>query len=68
MGKESNIFNAQYLYGNCGRIWIAPGISVKVARITLGGLAFCLVLPASRGAGMGCQKSAGAIVGCVTVN
>ena len=38
----------------------------KVVRLTLGGLPFCpdfgLVLPASRGAGMGRQKSAEAIV------
>ncbi len=34
---------------------------MKVARITLGGLATCLVLPASRGVGMGRQKSAEAI-------
>ncbi len=34
----------------------------KVARITLGDLSTCLVLPASQGVGMGCQKSADAIV------
>jgi hypothetical protein len=34
---------------------------MKVTRITLGGLPTCLVLPASRGVGMGCQKSAEAI-------
>ena len=33
----------------------------KVTRITLGGLSTCLVLPASRGVGMGWQKSAEAI-------
>jgi hypothetical protein len=33
----------------------------KVTRITLGDLAVCLVLPASRGVGTGCQKSAEAI-------
>jgi hypothetical protein len=33
----------------------------KVTRITLGGLPACLVLPASRGVGMGWQKSAEAI-------
>ena len=40
----------------------AAGISVKVTRITLGGLSACLVLPASRGVGMGWQKSAEAVV------
>ena len=34
----------------------------KVTRITLGGLSACLVLPASRGVGMGRQKSAEAVV------
>ena len=34
----------------------------KVTRITLGDLPICLVLPASRGVGMGRQKSAEAIV------
>ncbi len=34
---------------------------MKVTRITLGGLSTCPVLPASRGAGMGWQKSAEAI-------
>ncbi len=34
---------------------------MKVTRITLGGLSACLVLPASRGVGMGWQKSAEAI-------
>ena len=34
---------------------------VKVTRITRGGLPTCLVLPASRGVGMGWQKSAEAI-------
>ena len=34
---------------------------MKVTRITLGGLPTCLVLPASRGVGMGWQKSAEAI-------
>ena len=39
----------------------------KVTRITLGGLSACLVLPASRGVGMGWQKSAEAIrVGLTT--
>ena len=38
------------------------GISMKVARITLGGPSACLVLLASRGAGMDCQKSAEVIV------
>ena len=41
----------------------AAGISVKVTRITLGGLLFCLWLPAPRGVGMEQQKSAEAIVG-----
>jgi hypothetical protein len=40
----------------------AAGISVKVVRLTLGDLPTCLVLPASRGAGMGLQKSAEAIL------
>jgi hypothetical protein len=34
----------------------------KVTRLTLGGLPLCLVLPALRGAGMGRQMSAEAIV------
>ena len=34
---------------------------MNVTRITLGGLSTCLVLPASRGVGMGWQKSAEAI-------
>jgi hypothetical protein len=34
---------------------------MKVTRITLGGLPTCLVLPASKGVGMGRQKSAEAI-------
>jgi len=34
----------------------------KVARITLGDLSTCFVLPASQGVGMGCQKSADVIV------
>jgi RNA-directed DNA polymerase len=39
----------------------------KVTRITRGGLPACLVLPASRGVGMGWQKSAEAIrVGLTT--
>ena len=38
------------------------GISMKVARITLGDLPSCLVLLASRGDGMGWQKSADAVV------
>ena len=37
-------------------------ISMKVTRITLGGLLSCYVLLASRGGGMGRQKSAEAIV------
>jgi hypothetical protein len=37
-------------------------ISMKVARITLGGPSTCLVLLASRGAGMGWRESAEAIV------
>ena len=44
----------------------AAGISVKVTRITLGGLSTCHWLSASRGAGMGIQKSAEAIVGGLT--
>jgi len=40
----------------------AAGISVKVTRITLGGLPTRLVLPASRGVGRGWQKSAEVIV------
>jgi hypothetical protein len=41
----------------------AAGISVKVVRLTLGDLPTCLVvLAASRGAGMGLQKSAEAIL------
>jgi len=35
---------------------------MKVTRLTLGGLSTCLVLLASRGVGMGWQKSAEAIV------
>jgi hypothetical protein len=34
----------------------------KVTRLTLGGLPSCLVLPASKGVGMGRQKSAEATV------
>jgi RNA-directed DNA polymerase len=34
---------------------------MKVTRITLGDLSTCFVLPASRGVGMGWQKSAEAI-------
>ena len=41
----------------------AAGISVKVTRITLGGLSTCHWLPSSRGGGMGGQKSAEAVVG-----
>jgi len=41
----------------------AAGISVKVARITLGDLPICHVLPSSRGDGMNRQKSADGIVG-----
>ena len=43
----------------------AAGISGKVARLTLGGLAVCCVkqLPVLRGTGKGRQKSADAIVG-----
>ena len=37
-------------------------ISMTVARITLGDLSVCLVLPAPQGAGMGRQGSADAIV------
>ena len=33
----------------------------KVTRLTLGGLPSCLVLPASKGVGMGRQKSAEAV-------
>lgn len=40
----------------------AAGISVKVARLTLGDLSVCLVLPSSRGDGMNRQKSAEGIV------
>jgi hypothetical protein len=36
--------------------------AAKVARLTLGGLPACLVLPASRGDGMGWQESAEAVV------
>jgi len=36
--------------------------AAKVARLTLGGLSICLVLPTSRGVGMGWQKSAEAVV------
>jgi RNA-directed DNA polymerase len=39
---------------------------MKVTRITLGGLSTCLVLPLPRGVGMGCQKSAEAIVVILT--
>jgi len=42
------------------------GISTTVARIALGDLPSCLVLPASRGAGMGWQKSADAEVAADT--
>jgi len=35
---------------------------MKVTRITLGGLPICLVLPASKGAGMDGEKSAEAIL------
>ena len=38
------------------------GISVKVARITLGDLPPCLVLLTSQGVGMGWQKSAEVVV------
>lgn len=41
----------------------AAGISVKVTRITLGGLLLCHWLTALRGVGMQQQKSADAIVG-----
>jgi hypothetical protein len=44
----------------------AAGISVKVARLTLGGLPACHVLLASREAGKGWQKSAEAIVADLT--
>ena len=44
----------------------AAGISVKVTRITLGGLSPCLVLPEPRGSGTGRQKSAEAIGAGVT--
>ena len=40
----------------------AAGISVKVARLTLGDLHSCLALAPSRGGGKGVQKSADAIV------
>ena len=40
----------------------AAGISVKVARLTLGGLPICHVLPSLRGGGMNRQKSAEGIV------
>jgi len=36
--------------------------AAKVARLTLGGLSACLVLPASKGDGMGWQESAEAVV------
>ena len=62
MGKKAIIFKAQYLHTEAVDV-DAAGISVKVTRITLGGLLFCHWLPASRGAGMGQQKSAEAIVG-----
>jgi len=39
---------------------------MKVTRITLGGLSTCLVLLASRGAGMGWQKSAEVVVATET--
>lgn len=38
------------------------GISVKVARLTLGGLRVCLVLLPSRGGRMGSQESAEVVV------
>jgi hypothetical protein len=41
----------------------ATGISVKVRRITRGGLPTCLVLLTLRGVGKGWQKSADGIVG-----
>lgn len=41
----------------------AAGISVKVARLTLGDLSVCLVLPSLRDGGMNRQKSAEGIVG-----
>ena len=41
----------------------AAGISVKVARITLGDLLVCLVLLSLRDGGMNQQKSADGIVG-----
>ena len=41
----------------------AAGISVKVTRLTLGGLQSCHWLPASQGVGMGLQTSAEAIQG-----
>lgn len=41
----------------------AASIRVKVTRITLGDLLVCLWLLASRGVGMGEQKSAEAVVG-----
>ena len=44
----------------------AAGISMKVVRLTRGGLTSCLALPVPRGAGMGCEKSAEGIVGGVT--
>jgi len=40
---------------------------VKVTRITRGDLPACLVLPASRGVGMGWQKSAEAIRVGITI-
>ena len=46
----------------------AAGISVKVARITLGDLHICLVLVISRDVAMGVQKSAEVILGCLTSN
>jgi len=44
----------------------AAGISVKVVCLTRGDLTSCLVLPAPRGSGMWCEKSAEGIVGGVT--
>ena len=63
-GEEANIFKARYLHGRLGVY--AADISVKVGGITRGGLPICLVLPLSRGAGMGRQKSAEGIVGPAT--
>jgi hypothetical protein len=42
------------------------GISMKVVRITLGGPPACLVLPASRDAGMGWRESAEALLATQT--